>query len=62
MSIWQPKSQRWSAMKHSSDGFWLMGTGLFEKPIHPSTSVPLKMKLTAANGAVVYDEITSMRK
>ena len=33
MSIWQPKSQRWSAMKHSSDGFWLMGTGLFEKQV-----------------------------
>jgi hypothetical protein len=49
-------------MKHSADAFWLMGSGHFEKPIRPSTSVPMKMRLTAANGAVVYDEITSLRK
>lgn len=62
MSVWQPNSRQWSAMKHSADAFWLMGSGHFEKPIHPSTSVPMKMRLTAANGAVVYDEITSLRK
>lgn len=60
LELWQPKSQRWESMRHTSDGFWEMGSGLFEKPIHPSASTPLKMKLTAANGVVVYDEITSM--
>ncbi|XP_063433937.1 uncharacterized protein LOC134715593 [Mytilus trossulus] len=60
LSVWQPKSQRWAAMHHSSDGFWLMGPGVFEKPVHPSAHTPLKMKLTAANGVVIEDQITQM--
>lgn len=58
LSLWQPNSRQWSAMKPSSDGFWLMGDGYFEKPVNP---YPIKMKLTAANGAVVYDQINSIR-
>ncbi|CAC5426364.1 exlX [Mytilus coruscus] len=60
LSLWQPKSQRWAAMQHTSDGFWLMGPGPFEKPVHPSVHAPLKMKLTAANGVVIEDQITKM--
>ncbi|VDH99107.1 Hypothetical predicted protein [Mytilus galloprovincialis] len=60
LSVWQPKSHRWAAMHHSSDGFWLMGPGLFEKPVHPSAHTPLKMKLTGANGVVIEDQITQM--
>ena len=58
ISTWQPNSHQWSVMKPSVDGFWLMGGEHFEKPVH----VPMKMRLTAADGAVVHDEITSMSK
>jgi hypothetical protein len=59
MSAWQPNSHQWSVMKPSVDGFWLMvGVDILKNHFH----VPMKMRLTAANGAVVHDEITSMSK
>ena len=56
VEMYQPKSRRWSALHHTTDGFWVFGSDPVDKPV----VTPFHVRLTAANGDVVEDHIPSL--
>lgn len=56
--MYQPKSHRWSSLKHTSDGFWIFGTDHIDKPV----VTPFQVRLTAANGETLQDHIPRLGK
>ncbi|XP_060066506.1 uncharacterized protein LOC132546807 [Ylistrum balloti] len=46
------KSMQYASFRHTSDGFWVMGSG-FDKPVQ----YPIHLRLTAANGERIIDTI-----
>lgn len=53
VEMYQPKSHRWSALHHTTDGFWVFGSDPVDKPV----VFPIQVRLTAANGQTVQDHV-----
>ncbi|XP_061174761.1 uncharacterized protein LOC133183887 [Saccostrea echinata] len=56
VEMYQPKSHRWSALRHTTDGFWVFGSDHVDKPV----VTPFRVRLTAANGETVVDHIPKL--
>ena len=56
VEIYQPKWRQWTALAHTTDGFWTFGSAPVERPVKP----PFRIRLTGANGERIVDTVPDL--